>query len=331
MVPLVCLLITLPLLGLLVLLARPALDARWQHEPSHFWIVLAAGLATGGLAYAMGETAGRRRDARLALLSLSFLAVAGFLALHALATPGVLTDGLTLGFVIAAPAGLLIGGGLAAAASLRLAATGAEAVLRAVPRLRIALVAGTVAWAVVSLAAGGPIREAGVPERGSALLVVIGVAGVGLYAVAAVRFSLVYRARRATLALLVVVAMVLLAETMVAVAFSRAWHASWWEWHLLMLAAFGLVAIGAERQWHEERFSDLYLEQTGAGTRELSVLFCDLSGFTGFCESADPREVAHAEHLPRRDRAGRPPRRRGGRSGHRRRADGDLQPGRRSA
>lgn len=86
-------------------------------------------------------------------------------------------------------------------------------------------------------------------------------------------------------------AFVLLAEAMVAVAFARNWHASWWEWHVLMFTAFALVAWSAQAQWHEERYADLYLDETVAGTREMSILFADLQGFTSFSERHDPQEV----------------------------------------
>jgi class 3 adenylate cyclase len=79
---------------------------------------------------------------------------------------------------------------------------------------------------------------------------------------------------------------------MVAVAFARNWHASWWEWHVLMLTAFALIAISAQRQAPQERFSDLYLDETSAGKRDVSVMFADLSGFTSFSEGRDPREVS---------------------------------------
>jgi adenylate cyclase len=108
---------------------------------------------------------------------------------------------------------------------------------------------------------------------------------------AAYRYGMLYTRLRAPILLAVVTAFVLLAEAMVAVAFARNWHASWWEWHLLMLTAFALIAGSAQRQAPEERFSDLYLDETSAGKRDVSVVFADLSGFTTFSDGRDPREV----------------------------------------
>ena len=101
-------LVTLPLLGLGLLLWQPGLDVRWEHHPAHFWLVLGAALVNGLLAFATGEAARRRGDARLFFISLAFLVSAGFLGLHALATPGVLLEGNNTGFVIATPIGLVI-------------------------------------------------------------------------------------------------------------------------------------------------------------------------------------------------------------------------------
>ena len=111
----------------MLLLAAPATDVRWEHHPSHFWLVLAAALLSAALAYQTTGIALRRADARLFLVSLAFLAAAGFLVLHALATPGVLLDGPNQGFVVATPVGLLIAAGFAAFSALPLPPERAQA------------------------------------------------------------------------------------------------------------------------------------------------------------------------------------------------------------
>src|SRR5256886_9261074 len=39
---------------------------------------------------------------------------------------------------------------------------------------------------------------------------------------------------------------------MIAVVVARNWHASWWEWHLLMAAAFGYVGYSAFARYRRE-------------------------------------------------------------------------------
>ena len=94
--------------GFVLLLAAPGADAHWEHHPTHFWLVLATALVNVVLGLAASEAAGAAGDARALLVSLAFLASAGFLALHALATPGSLVEGKNVGFVIATPVGLVL-------------------------------------------------------------------------------------------------------------------------------------------------------------------------------------------------------------------------------
>lgn len=285
-------LLALPLAGFWLLVAAPELDVRWEHHPAHFWLVLVAALTNAGLAYATGEAARRRGDARLFLVSLAFLASAGFPALHALATPGVLLTASNGGFAIATPIGLLLAAGFAAISAAPLDGERSALVMRNAGRLRAGLIAAMVIWAVVSLADIPPLDDPTPAESGSGALVGLAIGGLLLYAIAAIRYLSLYRRRPSTILLGIVTAYLLLAEAMVAVAFARNWHATWWEWHVLMLVAFGLVAYSARAQWHDERFSALYLNETAAGKRELSVVFADLAGFTSFSESRDPREVS---------------------------------------
>jgi class 3 adenylate cyclase len=281
----------LPLVGLTLLLGLPHLDLLWGHQPAHFWLVLGAAVLSAVVAYGTGTAAQRRGDARVLFVSLAFLSSAGFLGLHALATPKVLLDSPNAGFTIATPVGIAIGSAFA------LASTGqfeGEAGVRAMRRgrlLRWALLGLMALWAVWSLAELPPMDRHTAPEQASGPMVVMAVAAIGLYLWSAWRYLRLWHHRGGLMPVAVAGAFVLLAEAMVVLVFSRAWHLSWWEWHLLMLAAFALVAWGAQRQWHEERFADLYLDQTVSGTRDMSILFADLQGFTRWSEAHEPREV----------------------------------------
>ena len=95
----------LPLGGLALLIFQPTLDLVWEHHPSHFWLVLGTAAVSVVLALLMNAAASRHDDARLFLVSIAFLLSAGFLGLHALATPGALLPTSNTGFVIATPVG----------------------------------------------------------------------------------------------------------------------------------------------------------------------------------------------------------------------------------
>lgn len=259
--------LALPLVGLALLLSRPELDFEWHHEPSHFWLVLVAAAVNAVLAYVTNLVAGRHRDARLVLISLAFLSSAGFLGLHALATPGVLLPTANAGFAIATPVGLGIAALFAAASTSPLAGPREAIVLRLRPALLAGLLALMAAWAVVSIARLPPLDGPPPPLEGIGPLRILSLLSVALYAYAAWRSFQLYWRRGGAVTLGVAVAWVLLAEAMIAVSLSRNWHASWWEWHVLLLLAFVAIALGARREYRRGgslsvAFGGLYLEAT---------------------------------------------------------------------
>jgi adenylate cyclase len=282
--------VAVPLALFAILLWRPAIDRIWESHPAHFWLVLAAAAASFALGWAISSAGRRRRDARLFLISLACLSSAGFLGLHALATPGVLL-GKNAGFELATPVGLVIASGFAAISALELRGEAATRVLRLAPIVLGALGALLAAWAAVSLAELPPLDSPLASEQLDGWQTALAAAGVALFALAAVGYLRVYRRRGARFVIVVTVAFALLADAMIVIAWARNWHASWWEWHLLMLTAFLLLAQTARMEWHEERFSALYLDETLAGARDVSVLLADLSGFTSFSERHDPADV----------------------------------------
>jgi adenylate cyclase len=274
-----------------LLVARPDLDVSWENHPAHFWLVLLAAGASLGVGFAVSEAARRRRDARLLLLSFALIASAGFLGLHALATPGVLV-GKNTGFELATPIGLLFASGLAAASGIEYSPAASARVVSLARPAWAALGALFAAWAAVSLAQLPPLAAPLEGEELEGWQRALTVPGVLLYSAAALLYYRLYRRRRARFVFAVAFAFALLADAMIVIAIAANWRLSWWEWHVLMLAAFAFVAYAARTEWHEERFTALYLEETFAGAKEVSVLFADLEGFTSFAERRSPDEVA---------------------------------------
>ena len=257
----------LPLAGLALLIARPELDLHWEHHPSHFWIVLIAAAVNVVLAYVTNIAAGRYRDARLTLISLAFLASAGFLGLHALATPAVLLPEANIGFAIATPVGLIIASVFAAASATPLAGPRAMDVLRVRSALLWGLIAFMVLWAVGSIAQLPPLDGPPPPREGVGILDTLSIVAVGLFAFAAVQLTRQFRYSGGPILLPMAAAVALLAEALIAMLVSRNWQFSWWAWHLLLLAAFAIIALAARREYQRRgslagAFGGLYLEAT---------------------------------------------------------------------
>ncbi len=280
-----------PLLVLVVLLARPAIDGEWENHPAHFWLVLGAALVATALGFSVTTAARRRRDARLLLISLAFIASAAFLGLHALATPGVLL-GPNAGFELATPVGLLLAALFSAAAAFELRSEHADAVLRWSTGLLVGLAAIVALWAAVSLAELPPLDGPLAAEQLDGWQLLLAALGVALFGVAAFGFMRLFRRRQERFVLAMALSFVLLAEAMVVIAWAVNWQLSWWEWHVVMLASFLLIAFVARAEWHEERFSALYLDETLASAREVSIVVADLAGYTNFSERHSPDEVA---------------------------------------
>jgi adenylate cyclase len=258
--------LVLPLVGLALLLAVPSFDVRWEHHPSHFWLVLTIAFVDTILGLAMSEAATRRDDVRLFLVSLALLTSAGFLALHALATPEVLVHDPNNGFVIATPIGLFLAAVFAAASAVQPEHGPRQLSRSARHWIRWALIGVLVAWASASLAGVSLLRGPAPSEAPTPLRVIAPVA-IGLYGFAAIRYITVYLRRRSPLPLAMATAFVLLAEAVLAIIVARSWHATWWEWHVLMAIAFVVILLTARAEYERQgsvtaAFGGLYMERT---------------------------------------------------------------------
>jgi class 3 adenylate cyclase len=258
--------IALPLFGLWLLIAAPFTDLRWENHDAHFWLVLATAAINLALALGMGLEASRRADARLFLVSMAFASAAGFLGLHALSTPAVLV-GRNNGFVIATPVGLLLAGVFAAVSAVEMSPGVGSAVMRLRVPLPISLVVLVAGWAAATLLKFPPFDSLASLDEQHSMLLAFMVPGAALYMIAALRYWVMYRRRPSVMLLSLVTAFVVLAESLVAVAYGRTWQVSWWEWHMLMATGFAFVAYSAFVHWTREGsptglFGAIALQQT---------------------------------------------------------------------
>jgi adenylate cyclase len=277
------------------LLLRSELDPHIENYRAHFVVFGFVGTVAFILGYAAGEAANRRGDARVLLLSLAFMATGAFLGLHALGTPHVLFTKEYSGFMVAIPVGLLVSAVFAlASAFVDTRPAFAAALIRHRTLLRAGVLGAMSAWFVWTVADLPPLGGDSGEAATDRLILVLAIAGTLMYAVSAARYWRVFRQRRNLLTAAIIACFVLLSEALIGVAVTgeRKWHASWWEWHGLIVAAYLIIGVAAQREWRDERFRHLYLPTTRERRQEISVLFGDLVGFTGFAERATPSEVA---------------------------------------
>jgi class 3 adenylate cyclase len=240
--------LALPIAGLWLLLTTPGADLLWQHHAAHFWLVATVAAVNVAIGAVMSRAAHRRADGRLYLVSLVFLATAGFLLAHALATPGVLIGHPNAGFDMAMTVGLVIGSVLAVLSTSRFVAGAVRWRLG----LGLGLAVVLVAWVLVSMLDLPPLDRQTQVRDVEGPMVWVSLASVALYAIAAIRFYVQYRRAPSVVLISVVTAFALLAEAMVAVTLADKWRLSWWEWHLILTFAFLFVGYSAYVQYRRE-------------------------------------------------------------------------------
>jgi HD domain-containing protein len=168
----------LPLLLIAIVGERPAMPS----SAAHFWPVVAAA-GTGALVSAGLTLAGvRARDGRAILLGTAFSTITALLAVHGLATPGVLVG----------PNGVIaLAGGLSLPAGAVLLALTALPSLRRPQRIgRLLVLQGALAAIVVTLGVVGlavPDLVPPVPRSGSLAAIALLALGIGCLAVLAHR------------------------------------------------------------------------------------------------------------------------------------------------
>ena len=247
------LLLVLPLIGLALLLAQPQLDLHWEHQPSHFWLVLASAVAQRGPRLPHQR---RRRPPPRRAGAPRLARVPRQRRLPRRCTrsrrPACCSHHPNTGFAIATPVGLTIAAVFAATSrSSPLGGPRAMAVLRwrqlaARRRARCSMLglgrrlarrAAAARRSAARRARARAARRAGDRRRSRSTAGRRGARWSCTTTAAAPCRSRSPSGSSCS------------PRRCVAVAVSRNWHLSWWEWHLLMLAAFVAIALGARREY----------------------------------------------------------------------------------
>src|SRR4051812_36229966 len=285
----------LPLVGLASLLLRKQLDPHIENYSAHFLIFGLAGGVAFGLGFAAGEAAERRSDARVLLLSFAFMTTGGFMLLHAVGTHQVLFETEHPGFKVALSTGLLVSAVFASASAfVDLRPDLAPWLIRNRGYFRGGILLVMAVWFTLTVLDLPPLDGPHVEAARSSMLAALAFGGTLVYGISAYRYWRLFRRHRKLLLGAVTACFVLLAEAMIGVALTgeRSWHASWWEWHGLIVMAYLVIGFAVRTEWRDERFRDLYLPSTRERRQVVSVLFGDLAGYTTFAERAASAEVA---------------------------------------
>ncbi|HET7035342.1 MAG TPA: HD domain-containing phosphohydrolase [Thermomicrobiaceae bacterium] len=273
----------LPLMLFALLRARLLPDPLWAGATFHFYVVSFTALVAIVLAVLMRLAAGQLRDPRVLLLSLAFLSIAGIFLTHALTTPGVLVGGnpwvgFSARFSLFAGGLLLAGAALSWQPRLRRVIAAHQTLLTALCAA-VLLAYGAVAlgsalhespaedaeYAMpgMSMPAADPYAAYGAAttpaadapssfiEQLNTPLISWSLGGLtlALLGLGILRFLRIQRQTPSPLAAGFLASSILLTQSQFVMLLGDTWHASWWEYHVLMLAAFAAAIAGLAREY----------------------------------------------------------------------------------
>jgi putative nucleotidyltransferase with HDIG domain len=204
---------------------------------AHFrWVGLTA-LVTAVAAVALTVAGARQRDGRTVIVGAAFSVMAALLALHGIATPGILVG---MNGVIAFTGGLTLPVGAAILALSALPSLRRTRRVRKLVVLEIALLVGVLALGTIGMVFSSLVPA--VPETGSTEALALLAVGMTLFALLTLRALRTYLLTRRRTDLVVGVGIVWLAGALPPAMLLNFMQVGWWIGHGLELA--GMVLVG---------------------------------------------------------------------------------------
>src|SRR5688500_1668548 len=205
---------------------------------AHFrWVGLTA-LAAAVAAVALTVAGARKRDARTVIVGTAFSTMAALLALHGIATPGILVG---MNGVVAFTGGTTLPVGAALLALSALPSLRRPRRIRNLVILQIVLLCSVITLGAVGMLF--PSIVPAVPEVGSKEAIALLVVGMALFALLTLRAVRTYLLTRRRADLVVAVGIVWLAGALPPAMLLNYMELGWWIGHGLELAGFLVVGI----------------------------------------------------------------------------------------
>lgn len=295
---------------------------QWNSPVGHFWVVSAAAVTCLLLAVAAGVAAFRAQNARVLMLSLSFLSMAGLFTVHGLATPGVLVHSTYTGSYsgaggygfnagpdsapaiwlfnltgLSARLAVIVSAAFLAASTVEWGQTIERAIVRWRGAILSGVVAGLLAYGVVGL-----LRPETVPAWlvGSVILAWMTLAVVVvLGTITAVRYATGYARTGQQMFGAVALGAALLVQAQLSLHFGAIWRGTFWLYHLQLLAGFFAVLWGVVLEYSRGRAVHSFTALTVSGAVEQlrSGLTEPILTLTAALEARDGYTLGHGERV----------------------------------
>jgi HD-GYP domain-containing protein (c-di-GMP phosphodiesterase class II) len=215
----------------------------------HFYAVGVTALVCTAAAVAITVAGARRGDARTVIVGGGFSLMAALLAVHGLATPGMLVGNNGL-IKLTGAATLPVGGAVMALSALPLFASP-----RAIPR--VIVVQSVLACAIVVLSIVGVLKPSlvpGVPSPRSAPAIALFAFGLGVYGALALRAMNTFLLTRRGADFAIVIGIVLLACSLYGALLLTFVDLGWWLGHIFEFV--GIVVVGGSLVYDLRRGRD---------------------------------------------------------------------------
>lgn len=247
---------------------------------SHFYIVTVTASLLAVLALLMASASIQVRDLRVFFLAIAFLNISGIFIAHALTTPKAIIHYSNPWVGFSASFGVFLGAVFLALSTLNWPTAIEQRIVNRQAYLFAGIVALLVLYNLVAVytastpqpsvqaaqeTVGATHAAHNVPTQAVAASEpyvalgnqnfrrIFGAITVAILAATVWRYTRRNRVASSPLVSGLIVAAIFLAQAQVVMLTTETWHASWWEYHVLMLAAFGAAAIGLGREYARSR------------------------------------------------------------------------------